>query len=52
MGSKAKRQQTAAKRDREQRVRQKRAKRLEKKYAAAQERNAPPAEAQEEQVAE
>jgi len=40
MASKSKRQQTMAKRDREQAVKAKTALRLQKKYAAAQERQA------------
>ena len=40
MASKSKRQQTMAKRNREQAVKEKTALRLQKKYAAAQERQA------------
>jgi len=44
MSSSSKRQQTMAKRAREQRVKEKRALKLEKKHAAAAARNAPPAD--------
>jgi hypothetical protein len=44
MASNARRQQTMAKRNREQAVKEKAARKLEKKYAAAQERQAKAAE--------
>jgi hypothetical protein len=47
VSSNAKRQQTMAKRAREQKVKERRALKLEKKYAAAAERNAKPADGDE-----